>query len=76
MVFELNEVDYATLSNPDIWDSTVQVAEFAGTRWWRKNNAKFTPRQKISQLETHGIDYIQCAEYVFCIPYCIYQLLK
>ena len=46
IVFELNEDDYATLSNPDIWDSTVQVAEFAGTRWWRKNNSKYTPRQK------------------------------
>ena len=45
MVFELNEVVFATLSNPDIWDHTVQVAEFVGNRFWRKNNVKFTHRQ-------------------------------
>ena len=46
IVFELNEVDYATLSNPNIWDNSIKIAEFVGTRFWRKNNVKSTPRQK------------------------------
>ena len=39
-------MDFATLSNPDIWDNSVKVAEFVGNGFWRKNNVKSTPRQK------------------------------
>ena len=45
MVFELNEEDYGILSNENIWDNTVKVAEFVGNRFWRKNNVKYTPTQ-------------------------------
>ena len=45
MVFELNEEDYDILSNENMWDNTVKVAEFVGNRFWRKNNVKQTPTQ-------------------------------
>ena len=45
IVFELNEGDYDILSNPQLWDNTVKVAEFVGNRFWRKNNAKYSHTQ-------------------------------
>ena len=50
IVFELNNSDFTTLSNPNIWDNSVKVAEFVGNRFWRKNNVKSTPRQKIMSV--------------------------
>ena len=45
VAFELNEVDYALLTNEQIWDNSVRVADFVGHRFWRKYNVKFTPTQ-------------------------------